>query len=124
MQTIAELAVGAVAAIQFLIAGIELFLWKNERVYTRLKSLNLSEDEAKKIAPIVANAGLYNAFIGAGLVWGLRSSECETSLKLFFLACVATAGIFGAATLSKNTLFLQTLPALVAGGLTWIAITT
>ncbi len=122
MQTLADFAVGAVAAIQFLIAVTEMFFWKSKRVYSRLKSLNLNDTEAIKIAPIVANAGLYNAFIGAGLVWGLGGSEFDTSLKIFFLMCVAIAGLFGAATLSTKTLFLQTLPAVVAGGLIWIAI--
>ncbi|MDQ0749915.1 putative membrane protein [Streptomyces africanus] len=32
----------------------------------------------------------------------------------FFLACVAVAGVYGAATASRKILFVQTVPALIA----------
>ncbi|GAA4920614.1 hypothetical protein GCM10023237_46570 [Streptomyces coeruleoprunus] len=34
--------------------------------------------------------------------------------KVFFLVCVAVAGLYGAATASRKILFVQTVPALVA----------
>jgi putative membrane protein len=70
----------------------------------------------------VANAGLYNGFIAAGLVWSLLSSTHPQDVRFFFLTCVMVAGIFGAATLkTPKTLGLQTLPALVALLLVWTA---
>jgi putative membrane protein len=35
-------------------------------------------------------------------------------VKIFFLACVIVAGIFGAATVSKRIFFIQALPAILA----------
>jgi putative membrane protein len=97
------------------IAIVEMALWKYPCVYTQLK---YDEHEARKVAPIVMNAGLYNAFLAAGLIWGimeLRRAGRRDVLE-FFLACVAIAGIFGAVTLETKTafpttLFIQTLPA-------------
>jgi putative membrane protein len=33
---------------------------------------------------------------------------------VFFLACIAAAGIFGAATAKRSILFVQTVPAVIA----------
>ena len=35
-------------------------------------------------------------------------------LKVFFLACVVVAGVYGAATVGKKILFVQALPAAIA----------
>jgi putative membrane protein len=35
-------------------------------------------------------------------------------VKLFFLAAVAIAGIYGAATVNRRILFVQTVPAVIA----------
>ena len=36
-----------------------------------------------------------------------------TSIKVFFLACVLIAGLYGAATASRKILFVQALPAAI-----------
>jgi putative membrane protein len=84
-----------VAVIHIAIAVTEMFLWHLPQVHTRL---GYDMDGAKKVAPIVANAGLYNGFLAAGLIWGLSSWGSSQTL-LFFLTCVIVAGIFGAMTL-------------------------
>jgi putative membrane protein len=121
MQLIANVAVGIVALVHVAIFIAETFFWKNPAIYGRLDRLHLNQDEANKVAPIVANAGLYNAFIASGLVWSLFATSDSQSLKLFFLSCIVIAGIYGAATLKWTTLVLQTLPALLAAFLVWIA---
>lgn len=35
-------------------------------------------------------------------------------MKIFFLACVIVAGLFGAATASRRILFIQALPGAIA----------
>ena len=35
-------------------------------------------------------------------------------MKVFFLACVIVAGLYGAATVGKKILFVQALPAAIA----------
>ena len=60
---------------------------------------------------MAANQGLYNGFLAAGLFWGLALGPAGTSVKVFFLACVLVAGLYGAATANKRILFIQAVPA-------------
>lgn len=62
---------------------------------------------------MAANQGLYNGFLATGLIWTFFISNAEWSMHiaLFFLACVAVAGLYGAATADKKILFVQTVPA-------------
>lgn len=115
---LANLFVGVVALVQIVIFVVEIFFWKEPFVYQRL---GFTLDEAIKAAPIVANAGLYNGFLAAGLIWGLVSGKTGYPFKVFFLICVMIAGIFGAATLKWTTLLIQTVPSAIALLLVWIA---
>ena len=108
---LAALLMSVVAAVQCLIAAVEMFLWQRPRIHRRL---DFTADEARKVAPIVANAGLYNAFLAAGLVWALLAGSATPGVGPFFLSCVIVAGLFGAVTLKPTTLVLQTLPASAA----------
>jgi putative membrane protein len=65
--------------------------------------------------------GLYNGFLAAGLIWGIWLGEAGDPVKLFFLTCVAVAGLYGAATASRKILFVQTIPAVVAIVAVWLA---
>ena len=67
--------------------------------------------EAKALA---ANQGLYNLFLAAGLVWGLYLGDAGFAIKVFFLACVIVAGLFGAATVGGRILYVQAVPAALA----------
>ena len=68
---------------------------------------------------LAANQGLYYGFLAAGLIWSffIENAEWKTNVALFFLSCVAIAGIYGALTASKKIFFVQALPALIAIGL-------
>ena len=55
--------------------------------------------------------------LAAGLIWGLALGGPGYSIKIFFLACIITAGIFGAMTVSPKIFFVQALPAVVALGM-------
>jgi putative membrane protein len=117
---IAKVAVGFVGLVHIAISVSEIFLWM--RIYRLLTHFNFSEAEAMRVGPIVGNAGLYNAFIAAGLLWSLRPTNGSPTLMLFFLSCVVIAGVFGAITLHTPTpLLLQTVPALIAALLVWFA---
>ena len=70
---------------------------------------------------IAANQGLYNGFLAAGLIWGLLLGAEGTAIKVFFLACVIIAGVFGATTVSRKILFVQALPGAIALVLVWQA---
>jgi putative membrane protein len=115
MTIIATIAVIIVAVIHIAIAVGEMFLWKKPSTSKALKEkLKFTEEIVCQVDPIVKNAGLYNAFIAAGLIWGTFAASNPFSIQVFFLICVIIAGIFGAMTLIKKTLVLQTLPAAIA----------
>jgi putative membrane protein len=114
---IATVLVSLVAAVHVAIAGVEMLFWNVPRVHSRL---GFSGDEARKVAPIVANAGLYNSFLAAGLIWALLTRPRGSDVEIFFLICVIVAGLFGALTLKPTTLVLQTIPAALALAATWV----
>ncbi len=114
---ITTLLIAFVALVQGIIAVVEIFLWNAPRVHGRL---NFTAAEAKKVAPIVANAGLYNGFLAAGLIWAVLSGSSRPGIAVFFLTCVVVAGLFGGVTLKPTTLFLQTLPGAVALAAVWM----
>ena len=118
MPLFANLFVVIIALIHILIFVVEIFFWKEPFVHQRL---GFTLEEAIKVAPIVANAGLYNGFIAAGLIWGLISGRTGDAIKIFFLVCVIIAGIFGAATLTRTPLLIQTAPGAIALSLLWIS---
>lgn len=111
MSLIADLAVGLVAALHLLFLVLEMFLWKKP---LGRKVFALSREQAEETAALAANQGLYNGFLVAGLVWGLIRGAEGLEIKIFFLACVVVAGIFGAATAKRSILWIQALPGLAA----------
>ena len=118
MPLFANLFVVIVALVHIIIFVVEMFFWKQPVIHERL---DFTLEEALKVAPIVANAGLYNGFLAAGLIWGLISGKTGDAIKIFFLACVIIAGIFGAATLTRTPLLIQTAPGAIALSLLWIS---
>ena len=117
MPLFGNLFVAIVALVEIILCIAEIFFWKEPVIHQRL---GFTLEEAIKVAPIVANAGLYNGFLAAGLIWGLVSGKTGDAIKLFFLVCVIIAGIFGAATLTRTPLLIQTAPAAIALFLIWI----
>lgn len=93
MHTVANVAVSVVALIHVAIGVVEMLLFARPTVHARLERFAFTPAEATKVAPIVANAGLYNLFIAAGLAWAVYTGQANTAV--FFLLCVAVAGLFG-----------------------------
>jgi putative membrane protein len=87
-----------------------MFLWTNP---FGLRTFHLTPEFAERSKNLAANQGLYNGFLAAGLIWGLLSPN-GLEIKIFFLACVIVAGVFGALTVSRRILFVQALPAVLA----------
>lgn len=113
MAIIAMILVGLVALLHIYIMLLEMAWWDSPRGH---KAFGLSPDFARATKVLAANQGLYNGFLAAGLIWGLVHPDPAFAwqIQLFFLACVAVAGIFGAVTSSRKILFIQTVPAVVA----------
>jgi putative membrane protein len=119
LKLLAQLFVLLVALEHLWFLVLEMFLFTKP---IGLKTFHVSLADAQKSARAMANQGLYNGFLAAGLLWSLLAPEpLGFELKLFFLACVLVAGIFGAATVSRAILFVQALPAAVAASLVLFA---
>jgi putative membrane protein len=115
----AQLVVFLVAAEHAWFLVLEMFLFTKP---TGLATFRVTEAYARQAAPMMANQGLYNGFLVAGLVWSLFAPEpFAFQLKLFFLGCVVVAGVFGAATVSRRILWLQAAPALLGVVLVFLA---
>ena len=113
MRLASDIAVGAVALIHGYILVLEMFLWTRP---AGRRAFGLSREFADSTRTLAANQGLYNGFLAAGLAWGLAQGAPGFAVKVFFLACVIVAGLYGAATASRKILFVQALPALIALG--------
>lgn len=119
MQLVAALLIGLVAAIHVYIVILEMVLW--EKPLGR-KVFRTTPEHAAMTAVMAANQGLYNGFLAAGLIWSLLASPLlQRPVATFFLACVAVAGLYGTATVSRRILFVQTVPALLALAAVWLA---
>lgn len=111
MTTAANIVVGLVALLHAWFLVLEMFLW--DRPYGR-RVFRTTPEFAAASKSLAANQGLYNGFLAAGLLWGLYLGAAGMEVKLFFLACVIVAGVFGAVTVNRYILFIQAVPAVVA----------
>jgi len=111
MTTAANIAIGFVALLHAYFLVLEMFLW--DKPFGR-RVFKTTPEYAAASKTLAANQGLYNGFLAAGLVWGLAMGEAGVQVKVFFLACVVIAGVFGAATASRSILFVQAIPGILA----------
>jgi putative membrane protein len=111
LPNFASLAIIVVALLHVAFFVLESFFWTKplgRRVF------GMSSELAAGSASLAFNQGLYNAFLAAGLVWGLFAHECNVAIETFFLTCVLIAGIVGGITAKRSILFIQGLPAAIA----------
>ena len=118
MTVAANVAVALVALLHLYFLVLEMFLWDRP---AGLRAFGHTAESARATKVLAANQGLYNGFLAAGLAWGLLLGPAGTAIKVFFLACVLVAGVFGALTASRKILLVQALPAAVALALVLLA---
>ncbi len=118
MTTITNAAVVLVAALHFGFLVLEMFLWTRP---LGLRAFGTTPDFARASKALAANQGLYNGFVATGLGWGLVLGDAGTSIKIFFLACIVIAGVFGGFTASRKILWVQALPGATALALVLLA---
>ena len=109
MRTVANLLTRLVALEHVGIMVLEMFFWDHplgRRIF------NMTPEVSAVSRVLAANQGLYNGFLAAGLFWGLARGDGR--IKVFFLVCVAIAGIFGGLTAKTSILVTQLLPAALA----------
>lgn len=120
MNVLAAIAVAFVALQHVGFLVLESFLYKHP---VGLKVFALTPEKAEIMGPLFQNQGLYNGFLAAGLAWGLvhPTPAVGWQIQVFFLACVAIAGLVGGFTAAKSIFAVQMAPALIALGLVWAA---
>jgi len=64
---------------------------------------------------MAANQGLYNGFLAAGLLWTffIQDPIWSANISVFFLSCIALAGIYGGLTASKKIFMVQAMPSII-----------
>lgn len=114
MQYIAIILTAIVAIEHIYILWMEMFAW--ETAGRKAFGKALPKEMFKPTKGLAANQGLYNGFLVAGLVWSflIDNPEWSFNVRIFFLVCVAVAGIFGAITASKKIFIIQGFPAILA----------
>jgi putative membrane protein len=117
MKILSDVLVLVVALMHFGFLYLEMFLWTKP---AGLKVFRNTPERAEMMKALAANQGLYNGFLAAGLIWSVTASSqlFEFDIKIFFLACVILAALFGAFTVSRRILFVQGLPAILALAIT------
>jgi putative membrane protein len=111
MTTAANIVIALVALLHAYFLVLEMFLWTKPY---GMRTFKLTPEFAAASKALAANQGLYNGFLVAGLVWGLYLGDAGIHVKVFFLACVIVAGLFGGATVSRAILFVQAIPGIIA----------
>ena len=111
MYTISIILITIVAIEHLYFLVLEMFLWTKPK---GIKTFGLKSkafaDDTKVLA---ANQGLYNGFLSAGLIFSIL--EKSIHFAIFFLACVAIAGIYGSYSTKNIRLFyVQAVPAILA----------
>lgn len=112
MEITIKILIGFVAFLHLYFMYFEMFAWttKGRKVFR-----NFPSELFEPTKPMAANQGLYNGFLAAGLIWTyfISDSNWSDNIALFFLGCVAVAGIYGALSVTKKIFFIQALPALI-----------
>ena len=103
----------------FLVLLIHVYIVLIETVLFRsqgAKVFRIPPDRVEAMAPVLSNQGCYNLFLVAALGLGLAYPEAEVSdaFTVYGLVCVIVAGLWGAITVARKILFVQTVPAVLA----------
>lgn len=112
MEIIIKVLIGLVTLFHVYVMWLEMFAWTTRapKVFT-----SFPRDLFPKTKILAANQGLYNGFLAAGLIWSffIQDPVWSQNVALFFLGCVAVAGIYGGFTASKRIIYVQALPAII-----------
>ena len=113
MYIITRILIAIIISEHFYFLWLEMFAWTTSapKVFTQIPPSQFAQTKA-----MAANQGLYNGFLAAGLVWTffIHDANWQFNVSLFFLSCIAIAGLYGAYSVSKRIFFIQALPAIVA----------
>jgi putative membrane protein len=113
MDVVISLLISVIALMHLYFLWLEMFAWtsRGRKVFK-----SLPQELFEPTRALAANQGLYNGFLAAGLIWSLLIGDPEwrKAVALFFLGCVAIAGIYGGLSVDKKIFFVQGVPALIS----------
>ncbi|HAW52892.1 MAG TPA: DUF1304 domain-containing protein [Flavobacteriales bacterium] len=111
MKLLWHILIGIIAFLHMYILWFEMFSWKTtgRKIFKKYPA-----EFFNQTGTLASNQGLYNGFLAVGLFWSLVISDpaWKINVAVFFLSCVATAGLYGALTADKKIFFVQALPAI------------
>jgi putative membrane protein len=113
MEIVAKILIGLVAVEHLYFMYFEMFAWETigKKTFRSLPAHLFSPTKG-----LAANQGLYNGFLAAGLIWTFFIADeiWSKNIALFFLSCVAVAGIYGWVSVSRKIFYVQAIPAILA----------
>lgn len=115
MQTIATVLVIIVAIEAILFMLLEI--WGSTEMLQRAFGMSADFLEQPEARVALANQGIYNGFIGGGLLFARFDFPANAQVigSLLFVGFIIIAGIFGTVTIRKRSVFwIQAFPALLA----------
>ena len=117
MVMLAQVLTGLVLLIHIYIFALETVLFKGRG----RKVFGLSREQAQAMAGAMSNQGCYNGFLALALALGFLLPDAGTAraFTLYGLSCVCIAWIWGAVTVQRRILLVQTLPAALALAALW-----
>lgn len=120
MRMASLILIALIALLHLYFAWFEIFAWESRgpKIFTSFPA-----DLFAKTSAMMANQGIYNAFLAAGLLWSLtiKNRKWQQNIAACFLIFVVVAGVFGAVTVTMKILFIQALPAAIALVLLFLA---
>ena len=120
MRIAALTLVALIGLLHSYIAWFEIFAWETRgpQVFMAFNPELFPDTVA-----MAANQGIYNAFLAAGLFWSLiiKDRHWQRNIAMCFLIFVLVAGVFGAATVTVRTLYIQSVPAMLALALLYLS---
>lgn len=113
MNLLLSLIIALIIILHLYFVWLEMFAWTT---HGKKAFRGLPDDFFVQTKALAANQGLYNGFLVAGLVWSFLIEDINWSenVAIFFLSCIAVAGIYGAMTAQKSIFYVQGLPAIIA----------
>ncbi len=112
MQVVISILIVVIALMHLYFLWLEMFAWttRGKKVFR-----SFPKELFEPTKTLAANQGLYNGFLAAGLIWSVIITDPSWSknIALFFLGCVAVAGIYGGISADKKIFVVQGIPALI-----------
>lgn len=118
MTIAANVVIGVIALLHVYFLVLEMFLWDKP---FGLRTFRQTLTAAQTFKVLAANQGPYRLLGGGPGGVGPEPGHCGTGVKMFFLSCVLVAGLYGAATVGREILFAQALPAAIGLALVFLA---